>query len=68
MAQWVNDPVCLCEGSGPVLGLEVQWVMDPALLQLWYIQVAFLAWKLIHGKDMAEKGKKKKTQKTLGSQ
>ena len=32
MVQWVNDLVCLCTRSIPSL---VQWVKDPALLQLW---------------------------------
>ena len=34
MAQWVNDPVCLCGGAGLIPSL-VQWVKDPVLLRLW---------------------------------
>ena len=34
MAQGVNDPDYLCEGAGSLPGL-VQWVKDPAWLQLW---------------------------------
>ena len=32
--QWVNDLACLCGSTGSFSGL-VQWVKDPALLQLW---------------------------------
>ena len=35
MAQWVNDPACLCEGAGSIPS-PAQWVKDPALLQLRY--------------------------------
>ena len=41
VAQWVNDLACLCgiAGSNPDL---VQWVKDPALLQLWHrLQMPF---------------------------
>ena len=34
MAQWVNHLACLCGGTGLIPSL-VQWVKDPALLQLW---------------------------------
>ena len=33
VAQWVNDPSCLCGGTGLILS-PAQWVKDPALLQL----------------------------------
>ena len=26
MVQWVNDPACLCEGAGSILG-PVQWAI-----------------------------------------
>ena len=35
MAQWVNDPACLCGIAGSIPG-PAQWVKDPTLLQLWY--------------------------------
>ena len=31
MAQWVQDPACLCGGTAPIPGLA-QWVKDLALL------------------------------------
>ena len=34
VAQWVNDPACLCQGAGLSPGLT-KWVKDSALLQLW---------------------------------
>ena len=34
MAQWVNDPACLCGVAGSI-PRQQQWVKDPALLQLW---------------------------------
>ena len=34
MAQCVNDPACLCGGTGWIPSLE-QWVKDVALLQVW---------------------------------
>lgn len=34
MAQWVDDPACLCGDAGLVPGL-VQWAKDLALPQLW---------------------------------
>ena len=33
-AQGVNDPLCLCGGTGSIPG-PVQWVKDPVLPQLW---------------------------------
>jgi len=33
VAQWVDDSACLCGGVGLIPG-PVQWVKDPAMLQL----------------------------------
>ena len=35
MAQWINDPFCICGGCSSIPGPE-QWVKDPAFLQLWH--------------------------------
>ena len=34
MAEGVNDPAYLCGGTGSIPG-PVQWLKDPAMLQLW---------------------------------
>ena len=44
--QWVGDLAFLCGGAGLIPGL-VQWVVDPALLQLWcgsQLQLRFNSW------------------------
>ena len=43
MAQWVNDLACLC-GMTSSIPSPVQWVEDPALLQLWQVQLGFDPW------------------------
>ena len=35
VVQWVNDPACLCGGTGLIPSLA-QWVKDAVLLQLWH--------------------------------
>ena len=35
MAQWVNDPGCLCGGAGLIPQPPLPWVQNPGLLQLW---------------------------------
>ena len=42
MAGWANDSASLCGGAGSIPG-PVQWVKDPALLQLW-LQLGFDPW------------------------
>ena len=34
MAQWVSDLACLCGIAGSIPD-PVQWIKDPALLQMW---------------------------------
>ena len=46
VAQWVNDLACLSRGAGSIPG-PVQWMKDPALLQLWHkvqLQLGFNHW------------------------
>ena len=46
VAQWVNNPACLCGGAGLIPSPD-QWVKDLILLQLWHrgqLQLRFDPW------------------------
>ena len=60
MPLWANDLACLC-GDSSSIPTPVQWVKDPALLQLWYrLQLWLgispsLAWELPYAAGVAKK-------------
>ena len=59
VAQWVNDPACLCAGAGLILGL-VQGHCCNCVVGHSPGSESILAWELPYVTGMAEKGKQTK--------